>query len=69
MNTFLGSPLVMLLIILPIVLVPFWRIVKRTGHSGWWSLLAFIPLGNLIGLWLLAFVQWPAVDTTRKNSV
>jgi hypothetical protein len=68
MNTFLGSPRVMMIIILPIVLVPFWRIVKRTGHGGWWSLLAFIPFGNLIGLWLLAFVRWPAVDAIRGET-
>jgi uncharacterized membrane protein YhaH (DUF805 family) len=57
MNTFLGSPLVMLIVILPIVTIPFWRIVKRTGHSGWWSLLVFVPFANFVGLWLLAFVQ------------
>jgi hypothetical protein len=65
MNAFLGSPLVMLLIILSIALVPSWRIVKRTGHSGWWSLLVFIPLVNFVALWLLAFVQWPAIDAKR----
>ena len=62
MNTLLGSPLVMLVIVLSILLIPLWRIVKRTGHSPWWSLLIFIPLGNFIGLWLLAFVRWPAID-------
>jgi uncharacterized membrane protein YhaH (DUF805 family) len=62
MNTLLSSPLVMILIILPFFLVPTWRILKRTGHSGWWSLMIFIPLVNLVGFWLLAFVKWPAVD-------
>jgi len=62
MNGFLGSPLVMLLIILTLVLYPVWRIVKRTGHSPWWSLLMFIPLVNFIGLWTLAFAPWPAIE-------
>lgn len=62
MNTFLSSPLVMLFLILAIVLVPAWRILKRTGHSGWWSIIIFIPLVNLLGIWLLAFTRWPAVD-------
>jgi hypothetical protein len=31
----------MMLVILLIVLVPLWRIVKRTGHSGWWSFLVY----------------------------
>ena len=43
----LGSPLVVLLITLAIVIYPFWRIAKRTGHSGWWSLLVFITFVNL----------------------
>ena len=58
----LGSPLVMLVITLAIVIYPFWRIVKRTGHSGWWSLLVFIPFVNLCSLWLFAFVRWPATE-------
>jgi hypothetical protein len=65
MSAHLGSPLAMTLILLSIALVPTWRIVKRTGHSGWWSLLAFIPLVNFVAPWLLAFVRWPAVDAKR----
>jgi uncharacterized membrane protein YhaH (DUF805 family) len=40
----------------------FWmyvRIIRRTGYSGWWVLLAFVPLGNLIGLAFFAFSEWP----------
>ena len=66
MNSFLGSPLVMMVIVMIIGLVPLWRIVTRTGHNGWWSLLAFVPIGNLIGLWILAFTRWPAVDTRQE---
>jgi hypothetical protein len=69
MNTFLGSPLVMLLIVLTILLVPVWRIVRRTGLSAWWSLLVFVPLVNFVGLWLLAFVRWPAVDGKSVTGV
>lgn len=36
-----------------------WRIVSKTGYSGAWSLLMFVPLGNLIGLIVLAFSDWP----------
>jgi hypothetical protein len=61
-QTIFGSPLVMLFIVLGIVLYPLWRILRRTGHSGWWSLLVFIPLVNLCSLWLLAFVRWPAIE-------
>lgn len=62
MNSILGSPLVMLGLVLAIVVVPVWRILGRTGHSGWWCLLMFIPLVNIVGLWVFAFVSWPAID-------
>jgi hypothetical protein len=62
MNTILGSPLVMLICILGIVVYPVAKIVQRTGHSPWWTILMFIPLVNLIGLWVLALSKWPAID-------
>lgn len=69
LNTFLGSPLVMMALILSLLVIPLWRILKRTGHSGWWSLLLFIPLGNLLGLWLLAYARWPAVDSINRDNL
>ena len=53
---------VLVVIFLVIYFVPIVRIVQRTGHSGWWVLLALIPFGNIIGLWLLGFGRWPALD-------
>jgi hypothetical protein len=66
MKVLLESPLFMMFIILLIFIVPFWRIVKRTGHSGWWSLLVFVPLINFIALWTFAFVKWPATDRPQN---
>ena len=43
-----------------ILLYPLGRILGRLGLSPFWSVLAFVPLANLIGLWLLAFIRWPA---------
>jgi hypothetical protein len=61
LNGLLTSPLVMMIVVLSTVTVPVWRIVRRTGHSGWWSLLIFVPLLNFVGLWVFAFSRWPAV--------
>lgn len=56
------------LIILSLVfLIPVARILRRTGHSRWWCLLALIPLVNGIGVWVLAFVRWPAVDKVQAD--
>ena len=44
--------------------VIFWislvRILKRTGYSGWWSLLILIPIVNVIGIWRFSKARWPA---------
>jgi hypothetical protein len=56
------------LLIIGFLLVPIARIIRRTGNSPWWCLLFFVPLGNLIGLWLLAFLPWPATDGAARSS-
>ncbi len=52
----------LVLIIFAVIAVPVVKILHRTGRSGWWCLLFFVPLVNLIGLWVFAFTRWPAVD-------
>ncbi|PMS17796.1 hypothetical protein [Trinickia soli] len=49
-----------------VMLYPYVRIIRRTGHSGWWVLIMFVPLVNLAMLWVFAFAKWPAVD--RANT-
>jgi uncharacterized membrane protein YhaH (DUF805 family) len=35
------------------------RIIRRAGYSGWWVLMALVPIGNLVMLCLFAFKEWP----------
>ena len=42
-----------------IVLYPVGRILNRIGFSPFWSVLALIPIVNLIALWILAVIDWP----------
>lgn len=51
--------LVFLLIPLILLLLPAWRIVRRAGFSGAWSLLLFIPLVNVVAVYVFAFTDWP----------
>lgn len=41
-----------------IYIIPFWMIFKKAGFSPWLSLLLFVPLANIIILYVLAFSQW-----------
>jgi hypothetical protein len=51
---------------LVLFVLPIMKIVQRTGRTGWWSLLFFTGPGLFVGLWLLAYCRWPAVDDRRQ---
>lgn len=42
-----------------VFIYPIGRILNRIGLSPFWSIVAFIPIVNLIALWVLAFTGWP----------
>jgi hypothetical protein len=42
--------------------VPIARVIHRSGHSRWWTVVAFLPFLNLIGLWVFAFIRWPTTE-------
>ncbi len=35
------------------------RVLRKAGLSGWWTPLAFVPLLNLVMIWVFAFARWP----------
>jgi len=45
--------IVLLLTFAPIG-IPLATILRKIGYSGWWALLFFVPMVNLIALWVLA---------------
>ncbi|OJY23563.1 hypothetical protein [Pandoraea sp. 64-18] len=51
-----------LFIMVVFLLYPYARIIRRAGFSPWWVLLAFVPMLNLIMIWVFAFVQWPSLE-------
>lgn len=54
-----GFHWVMFVVLAVLILYPSGRILGRIGFSPFWSVLAFIPLANIIGLWVLALGAWP----------
>ena len=44
------------------------KIVSKAGFSRWWFLILFIPIVNLISIWIFAFKRWPALDSTDSVS-
>jgi len=67
------NPAALLAILVPffivvtlIVLIPYWVIFRKAGFSPWLSLLMFVPLGNIIMLYVLAFSEWKVVPVARE---
>jgi hypothetical protein len=56
-------PIVMPLLVIVLVGVPVANVLHRAGRSRWWTIFAFVPLLNLVGLWLFAFTRWPSADS------
>ncbi|MGO4910326.1 hypothetical protein ACEN2J_18610 [Pseudorhodobacter sp. W20_MBD10_FR17] len=57
-----------LLVMALLFVLPFWKISTKAGFSGWWSLLMFIPVANLVFLYVLAFSDWPTVSGRANRS-
>jgi hypothetical protein len=53
------------IVFMAILLIPYWFIWKKAGFSPWFSLFMFIPLLNLIMLYVLAFSEWKVVPVTQ----
>jgi hypothetical protein len=51
-----------------IYIIPFWMIFKKAGFSPWLALLLFIPLANIIILYVLAFSQWKVVPIAQTGA-
>lgn len=45
--------------IVAVVVYPVGRILRRIGFSPLWSVLVFVPILNVLGLWIVALADWP----------
>ncbi len=49
----------LVLIVLALIIVPFWKLLPRSGIPAPVALVSIIPFGALILLWVMAFKRWP----------
>lgn len=61
------SVIIALIVAFIIVGIPTGVVLRRLGYSEWWALVLFVPGGALIGLWVLAFANWPGPDATSAK--
>ena len=43
------------------------RILRRMGFSPWWVLLGFVPIANIVGLWMLSTAPWPKLESQTSS--
>jgi len=49
-----------------IFLVAYIKIISRAGYSGWWVLVMFVPILNIIMLLVFAYKEWPIQRELRE---
>jgi uncharacterized protein (DUF983 family) len=52
-----------LLITAAVIAWPYCRVLSRLGFSPWLGLLVFVPIVNIVALWLFAYAKWPALGS------
>lgn len=56
-----------LILMVYLTVAPAWRIARRAGFSGAWAFIMFVPLLNLVAIWVFSLVKWPAMDKLDPN--
>ncbi len=46
-------------VLLIILVVAYVRILHQAGYSGWWLLIGFVPIANIVMFFVFAFKTWP----------
>jgi hypothetical protein len=46
-------------VVIAAVAYPIGRILARIGFSPLWAVLTFVPVANLVAVWVLALSPWP----------
>jgi hypothetical protein len=57
--------LIVCIIVLAVILIPFWFICKKAGFSPWLTLLNLLPGGGLVLVYVLAFAEWKVVPAAQ----
>ena len=55
----------LMLIVGLIIVLPFWKIFKRTGLEPWLAILMILPVVNLVLVYYLAFTDWPGMPDRK----
>ena len=49
-----------------VFLIAYIKIISGAGYSGWWVLIMFVPIVNIIMLLVFAYKEWPIQRELRE---
>ena len=53
---------ILIIILLVVFMLPYFvfgPVAARAGFSRWWAVLMFVPVVNIVLVWVMAFIDWP----------
>ena len=57
--------LLAIVLVVAVIIWPYWRIFGKAGFAPWLGLLMVVPLVNIIMTFFLAFAPWPALEPKK----
>ncbi len=57
------------LTVLVVSAIPYWLIAQKAGYPGPVSLLMFVPIANIVVIWMFALADWPVLASTQAASI
>ena len=48
------------------MIIAYAKIVGKAGYSPWWVAMMFVPIGNIIMIFMFAFNEWPIQRRLRE---
>ncbi len=61
------ATLLIMLVSFIVLLVAWYKIFKKAGYPGWYTILMIIPIVNLIIFLVFAFSQWPVLKESAPQ--
>ncbi|WP_265520107.1 DUF805 domain-containing protein [Oerskovia flava] len=55
------AAIVVWIVVWLVVVIAYIRIIQKAGYSGWWILVALVPILNVVMFLVFAFSKWPVV--------
>ena len=65
----IGVVIVLVIIYVAVIvlsIVAWVKIISKAGYSGWWVLIALVPVVNIVMFLVFAFSRWPALEARER---